>query len=656
MSELSSPVANLPPEQEAIRAKCFHPTGTFVEFKEEEVEQSIPDRFEEMVRRHPSRLAVKTGGHAITYDGLNKAANRVARTIIHERGEHNEPIMFLLEHGVSAIISCLAILKAGKTFVAVDPSFPFKRIAYMLDDSQVGAILTDDKYLPLAEALVKTERRVINIDAIDNKVSNDNIGLHIPPDSRAHIRYTSGSTGQPKGIVRSHRRNLHSMMVTFNAGHICCHDRLLVLRHLSSAGAKECFMGLLGGAAVFPFDVKKNGLHKIGELMNEEKLTYYISTPSTFRYFINELSGNDRFPSVRVIQLGGEPLSRREVQSYKKHFPENCIILHQLSSNETGTVCQYFINQETEIRTPVAPVGYPVEGKEIFIVDESGKDVEIYQVGEIAVRSRYLSSGYWGNPALTDSKFLPASGRGPEQVCLTGDLGRMTPDGCLTYLGRKDHQVKVRGYRVAISEIELALLEHTQVKDAGVVAWEREGDEKYLAAYVVPRQEPVPTTDEMYDFLRKSLADYMMPSAFVFLESLPRTNGKLDRPALSPPDHKRPSLRYPYIPPRSEVEGKLTRIWGEVLKVSPIGIHDNFFDLGGHSLAATRVIAQVFEQFQMEVPLQSLFQSPTIAEMAAVITEHQAKKLGKGELDRILAELESLSDEEARRLLAEKAL
>ncbi len=615
MSNPFKHTVNLPPEQEAIRAKCFHLSGTFVEFDKKEIEQSISDCFEKVVRRCPNRLAVKTQNNALSYDFLNKAANRVARAILDKFGAQIEPAILLSEQGPGTILSCLGILKAGKILIAVDPSFPVERLAYILEDSQAGAVLTESKNLSLAMALAKTARQVVNIDALDKNFSDEDIGLQLSADAPAEIRYTSGSTGQPKGIVRNHRRLLHNTMLIINTAHICPDDRVLSLRNLSF-GIKDAFKGLLSGASVFPFDIKKDGLSLLPDLIIREGLTYYASTPSIFRYFISELSGKETFPSLRVIQLGGEPLSKREVESYKKHFTNNCVLLHHLSAGEAGNLCQYFINKETEISTSIVPVGYPVRGKEVFLVDENWKKIGIDQVGEIAVRSRYLSSEYWRKPELTSAKFLPDPSGGDERIYLTGDLGRMLPDGRLVYLGRKDLEVKIRGSKVAITEIEMALRDCAYVKDAAVTALDDQSGEKCLVAYVVPREAPGPKINELGKFLREKLPDYMIPSAFMVMEALPLTNGKLDRTALPLPDHKRPNFEQPYAPPQGEIEKRLVQIWEEVLNVRPIGIHDNFFDLGGHSLLAAKLFACLDDEFGRLLPLSVLLAAPTVRLLA----------------------------------------
>jgi acyl carrier protein len=229
----------------------------------------------------------------------------------------------------------------------------------------------------------------------------------------------------------------------------------------------------------------------------------------------------------------------------------------------------------------------------------------------------------------------------------------MLPDGFLLHLGRQDFMVKIRGNRVELEGVERKLNEHPLVTDAGVAAWEHGDGEKYLAAYIVAGGKSQPTDDQLKSFLREKLPDYMIPSVIMFLDSLPLTNGKLDRKALPRPDDKRPALSTQFVLPQNEVEKSLVQIWEEVLDVRPIGIHDNFFDLGCHSLSATRVVSRVLEQYQLEIPLQSLFQSPTIAEMAAVISGHQGKRLDESQLAAILDELASLSDAEAERLVSE---
>ncbi|MGH7835363.1 MAG: non-ribosomal peptide synthetase, partial [Candidatus Binatia bacterium] len=380
--------------------------------------------------------------------------------------------------------------------------------------------------------------------------------------------------------------------------------------------------------------------------------TIYHGFSSTFRALAGNLSEGERFPDLRLLILSGETITNSDLELYRKHFSPISVLMLSYGSTETGNICTRFMDRDIEITEGIVPVGYVKEDKTVLLLDEEGNKIASGEVGEIAVRSRHLAGGYWRNPELTRQKFIPDSDGGDQRICLTGDLGRFLSDGRLVHLGRKDNLVKIRGYRVGIPEIETALLEHDKVKEAVVVAWDKEGGEKFLAAYVVPGTEPAPTVTDLSGFLRTKLADYMIPAAFTFLQSFPRVNGKIDRRSLPRPQRTRPNFSQIYAPAASNVEQKLVQIWEEVLDIRPIGIHDNFFDLGGHSLAATRVVSNVLKNFQLELSLQSLFQSPTVAQMASVITENQPKNLDEENLHRILVELESLSDDDAQKLLA----
>ena len=650
---LSKPGTNLPPEQEAIRAKCFHPSGTFVEFKKEEIEQSIPERFEKVVGKYPDRLAVKLVDRSYTFDELNKAANRVAWAILHRCGNRNEAVGILLNHSGAAIIAILAILKAGKVLVGLDTSFPVKRLSDILSDSQAKAIITDNDNDTLIQQFAAAEQIVINMDDFTESLSLENPALPLRPEDPALIIYTSGSTGTPKGVLRDHRTRLHQIMWKINTAHVCPEDRCLVLHAPSSSGFfLELFRALLSGASSFPFDVKRQSISELLSLLIQERITIYRSLSSTFRTFVQTLTEQGCFPDLRLIHVSGEPLYRHDVELYQKYFSPGCVMLNHLGSSEGGEICNFFIDHQSRIPGNIVPVGFPVRDKEVLLLDEDGKEVGYNEIGEIVVKSRYLSQGYWQNSELTAKSFSTDSKQSKEQRYKTGDYGRMMPDGCVVHLGRKDSQVKIRGYRIEIAEIEAALLEHPAVKESAVTAWENDSGDKCLFAYVNPGLEPAPTISEVLSFLKGKIPDYMLPSGVVFLTNFPLTSGKVDRRSLPRPARVRPALDRPYAPPENPVEQQLAAIWEELLDIRPIGVHDNFFDLGGHSLAAMRVVSQVIKKFQLELPLQTLFQAPTIAEMAAVIAKHQGKNLGDEELDRILTELEALSDEEAQRLLS----
>ena len=321
-----------------------------------------------------------------------------------------------------------------------------------------------------------------------------------------------------------------------------------------------------------------------------------------------------------------------------------------MGCGEAGKVCHYLIDKNLEIRGNDVPVGYAHEDLKILLFDDTGKQIGFGAVGEIAIRSRYLSPGYWRMPEITKARFLSDPAPEDERIYLSGDLGLMTSDECLFHLGRKDFQVKIRGYQVEVIEIERLLLQHDGIKEAVVVC--REDHSSELVAYWVPNKWPGPTVSELRRYLRKNLPDYMIPSIFMVLKVMPvMPTGKLDRHALPTPDNSRPELDNVYVAPTNSIEEKLARIWGDVLGVKQVGIHDTFFDLGGHSLRATQIISRIIMTLKVELPIKFFLNSPMVAEMAASITDHGAKKLGEKELKGILAELESLAEEEAQRLL-----
>jgi len=280
----------LPPEQEAIRTKCFHPSGTFVEFKKEEVEQSIPDRFEEQVAKYPNRVAVKTRNHTLTYDELNRLSNRVARAILAQRENGKAPVALLLEHDASVIAAILGVLKAGKIYVPLDPSYPQARTRYILEDSQAALIMTNSRNLVLASELARNRCQVINVDEIDISLSDADLDIPISPDAFAYILYTSGSTGQPKGVIQNHRNVLYLITNFTNGLHICSDDRMTLLYSASVSGAvKDIFGALLNGAGVLPFDLKEEGVGNLATWLIQEEISIYHSVSTVFRHFLGSL-------------------------------------------------------------------------------------------------------------------------------------------------------------------------------------------------------------------------------------------------------------------------------------------------------------------------------------------------------------------------------
>jgi len=620
-----------------------------MEFPKEDVEKSIPERFEKIARLYPNRIGVKTRTQQLTYFELSDAANRLADILLTQSGRGQEPIGLLFPKGIPLIVSILGTLKAGKICVPLDPTLPQIRISHMLENAQVNLMVTLGDYLPMAKAFGRPSQ-CFNIDELNYSGESKSPDMSVGPDDFAYIFYTSGSTGLPKGVSENHRNLLFHVKSDTNEYRLCPDDRLIFI----ASSGRDVLRALLNGACIYPVDMKQEGLAGLAGWLIPEEITVFTGVVTAFRHFVATLSGTEKFPHLRLIKLVGEMVQSQDVELYRKYFSNDCILVNSYGPNEAGHVAHYFIDKKTEITTRLVPIGYHVDGKDVILVDGDGREVDSGTIGEITVRSRYLSPGYWRRPDLTNAKFRPANPDSAERLYFSGDLGVRDPDGCLTLIGRQDFQVKIRGNRVEISEVESALINLESVNEAAVVAREDARGEKRLVAYVVPATQPGPTVTALRKQLAEKLPQHMIPSVFVSLDALPVIGiGKVNRQALPDPRQSRPNLDPPFAMPRRPVEEVLVQIWAEVLSLDRVGIHDNFFDLGGHSLTATQVVTQVIRYFRLEVPLRCLFESPTVSAMAAVITEHQGKQLRNEELENILAELESLPDEEAQRLVSQ---
>jgi amino acid adenylation domain-containing protein len=575
------------------------------------IEESIPERFEKIVAQFPARLAVKMGDRALTYDELNKTANRIARAILAARGEGSEPVALFFEHGIDVIAAVFGVLKAGKFYVPIDPSSPVERTSYILKDTKTNLILTKSGTLQLAHDLAGDACRLIETNEIDNSFSSSDLGIAIRSENFSSIRYTSGSTGEPKGTIQGHRQVLEFASRGAAERGIRVDDRLSLLHHVSfGAASTHLYQSLLNGAALLPFDVQTAGSSQVACWLNEEQITVCELSPSMFRQVASSLQDTTS-SSLRLLTLVGAPIAKVDFDLYRKHFGDHTSLEITLGSTEAGMICSACVDRSFSFPTEGSPAGYPCRGKQILLLDENGETVRNGEVGEIAVKGPDLSLGYWSRPELTSAKFVHVH-EGKERIYLTGDLGAMRSDGFLIHLGRKDFQVKIRGYRVEPSEIEKVLLTHPTITDVGVVAWERELEEKYLVAYVVSQNYPGPRVDELRSFLKRRLPEYMIPSKFMLVESLPLINGKINRKALPKPDDKRPEVSTPYVPPESEIERKLVKIWEETLGIRPIGVDDNFFDLGGHSLLAAKLFTRLDQEFGHLLSLSVLITSSTV--------------------------------------------
>lgn len=600
-----------------MRVKTSTSTA-FIQFDKTDIETSIPKRFEKQVERYPQRTAIKVDRDRLTYEALNQAANRVARTILAQTEADQKSVALLFEPSVNMVVAMLGVLKAGKLWVPIDPTYPEARINYILEDAQAAVLLTNDYNVDLAQQLPSRQVKLINIDHMAAHLPDHNLDVDISADDLACIIYTSGSTGQPKGVVQNHRNWLHLMRHYANTFQIGPEDRLALIPSYShTAGVNTIFRALLNGAAVLPYDLKEQGLTHLADWLHEEEITIFNSVPTLFRHFAQTLTGDEPFPQLRFIITGGEVLYKGDVKLFQQHFPPTCQLVNTLGCTELSSYRQFFMTPDTELKGSIVPVGYEVEDRAALLVDENGNPVRVGEIGEIAVKSPYLALGYWRQPELTAQAFQQAPDGSGNQLYRTGDMGKLLPDGCLLHLGRKDFQVQIRGYRVEIGEIETLLREHPQVKEGVVAALDDEAQEKYLVAYVVPKPEQQLQKTELRRFLQNQLPSYMIPTDFVIVEALPLTpNGKIDRKMLPSLGTSVGQDEETFVPPRNERERQLAAIWQALLNVEQVGVTDNFFELGGHSITILRLFAQIEQGFGQSLPATTIYQAPTIAQLA----------------------------------------
>ena len=421
MSEHSKPITNFPIAVGITHTSDIDSSGANVEFKDKALEESIPARFEQYVCRYPDSIAFKTRRKTLSWDALNRSANRVARTVRGTFQNRERPIALLVDQE-SSIVAGMGVLKTGGFYVPLAPSHPRARNNYILTETEAALILTDRNHLALATELAQTNYQIINIDEIDPALSTENLGLPISPDAFAYIAYTSGSTGEPKGVVNTHCRVVHGIG----------HDKRFKLGpadRFTNVGSSEsnAFYALLSGAGSFPWYVKEEGLANLADWLVQEEITVYRSGPRVFREFVSTLTGKEEFPKLRAINLAGEPMRRDDVELYKKHFSSDCLLINTLGTREVGPFRVYVIGKETEIIGEIVPVGYAMPDKEVSLLDSDGQEVGFDQVGEIAVKSRYLSLGYWRRPDLTKAKFLLTRKAGTSASISRGTWGECHP-------------------------------------------------------------------------------------------------------------------------------------------------------------------------------------------------------------------------------------
>jgi amino acid adenylation domain-containing protein len=630
-----------------------------VEWNDTKVEQTGPERlhrlFEAQAALTPEARAVVCEDAELSYAELNARANRLAHHLRRRGVGPESRVGVLLRPGAEMLVSLLAVLKAGGAYVPFSAETPGRRLAFMLEDARVALLLTDSGTASAAREcatptlLLDAERARIDAEA------DEDLRVEVEPDNLAYLIYTSGSTGRPKGVGVSHRAICNRIVWGQHAYPLRHEDRVLQgAAFVFDFSVWEIFAPLAAGACVVvPAPGGMQDCAYLVGLIARRRVTVAHFVPTLFQMFLDE-QGVEGCDSLRLVFCGGEALSASLQERFFARFDAE--LYNQYGPTE-ATVDATFWRCTHDAPRAAVPIGRPIFNTQIYLLDRHLRPVPHGVRGELHVGGTGLARGYSGRPALTAERFIPDpfSKEPGARLYRTGDLARHLPDGAVEFVGRIDQQVKVRGHRIELSEVELALARQPSVRESVVVVREDACGEKRLVGYVVPREGQPPNASELRSFLRESLLEYMVPSAFVVLDRLPLTvNGKLDVSALPAPDQSRPELDGGFVAPRTETEEVLAAAWAKVLRLERVGVEDNFFELGGHSLLATQLISAVRDLFQMELPLRSLFESPTVAGMTAALVVNEPAPGHINARARLRRRLDRMSPEEIRAALESK--
>lgn len=613
--------------------------------------RGIHELFEAQADAAPDAVAVVHEARHITYGELNARANRLAR---HLRGRGVGPearVALLVERSIDMIVGVLAILKAGGAYVPLDPAFPRERLAYVVDDCAPVVLLTDQSSREVASGLA-ARMPVIDIQADASSwagLPESNIGcreIGLTHRHLAYVIYTSGSTGRPKGVLVEHSNVLTLFSALEDAMRFDSGDVWTLFHSIAfDFSVWELFGALLHGGRLVVVPQRMTRLpDEFYRLICREGVTVLSQTPGAFRQLQAVRAVDEAEHRLRHVVFGGEQLDARGLAPWYERNRERVTQLTDMYGITEGTVhmtWRYLSADDTRAGAR-SSVGHPIPGRAIYILDEHLQPVPPGVTGEIHIAGAGVARGYLGKPQLSADLFLPDpfSAEPGARMYRTGDWGRVHANGEIEYLGRRDHQVKIRGFRIELGEIEAQLAQHPAVEAAVVLARPVGSDDVRLIAYYAVRHtggldEETPDAEQLRRYLGRRLPGYMVPAAYVRQDAWPLTlNGKIDREALPLPADEDGSARS-HVPPAGEMETWLAGVWGEVLGLGRIGRHDNFFDLGGHSLLIAKVIARINLEFGLEMPMSELFEAPTLLSLAERVIEARLAQFDPDDLRRI---------------------
>jgi amino acid adenylation domain-containing protein len=596
---------------------------------EDQPPQCVHQFFEAQVGRTPDAVALIFEGQRLTYRELNERADKLARYLRRSGVETDALVAICVERSVEMVVGILGILKAGAAYVPLDPAYPTDRLAYMLDDCRSKVLLTKER---LRTTLPAHDARVICLDTDWAEIEDEleqSPTISISADNLAYVIYTSGSTGKPKGAMNTHRAVCNRLLWMQDAYRLDASDRVLQKTPFSfDVSVWEFFWPLMTGAGLVV--ARPLGHHDneyLADLIAAEHITTLHFVPSMLQVFLEEPELKERCATLRRVICSGEALPY-ELQ--KRFFKRLDAELHNLYGPTEAAVDVTFWQCERESGLRVVPIGRPIWNTQIHLLDERLRPIAEGEAGELHIGGICLARGYLNRASLTAERFIPHpfSVEPGARLYKTGDLARCLPDGAIEYVGRIDHQVKICGVRIELGEIEAAMVEHPSVREAVVLAREDAPGDKRLVAYLVTDDTAAPNSD-LRAFLQEQLPHYMVPSAFVWMDRLPLTlNGKVDRRQLPAPASL-PGDERLLAEPRTPLEELIAGAWCEVLGLKAVGVDDNFFELGGHSLLASMLISRLRRSLQAELSVPDIFDSPTVAKLAAQVESR--RQAGSGQ-------------------------
>jgi amino acid adenylation domain-containing protein len=587
---------------------------TEVKYAEEECLHQL---FEAQVVRTPEAAAVVCEDDYLTYGELNQRANQLAYYLRSLNIGPDVMVGICMERSLEMLVGILGTLKAGGAYVPLDPTHPQERLAFVLGDTQVSVLLTQET---IVAKLPAHTAHVICLDADWELIAKESIFNPVSQnllDDLAYVIYTSGSTGKPKGVLISHQNVVYSTRARFSYYSESVTSYLLLSPFTFDSSVAGIFWTLCqGGMLVLPEDNFQHDLSQLPTFIAQYGISHMLSIPSLYALVLSQAE-QEQLCRLRTVIVAGEPCPVALVKRHSELLP-HIALFNEYGPTEGAVWSSVYHCQIQEQRTQI-PIGRPIANTQIYLLDANMQPVAVEMPGELYIGGIGLARGYLNQSQLTAEKFIPNTFRDKlgARLYRTGDLARYLSDGNIEFLGRVDQQVKLRGYRIELGEIEAVLGLHLEVRESVVIVREDVPGDQRLVAYVVMREEVNPSTVSLRQYLQERLPDYMVPSHFVILEALPLTpHGKVDRRALPVPEAGGVERSHDMDEARTPIEEIVAALWGEVLRLKQVGRDENFFELGGHSLLATQVISRVRSVLQVEVPLRSLFEAPTVAKLA----------------------------------------